>query len=413
MQILEVGGCVRDRIMDVTPKDIDRVVVGASPKEMLDLGMKQVGADFPVFLDPVYGDEYALARSETKTGEGYGGFSYEWEGVSLQEDLSRRDLTINAIAYEPLLGQYHDYHGGMSDICNKILRHTSEAFAEDPVRVLRIGRFLARFGDDWAVAPETYALCQKVAWKEFDSLTAERVWLETQKALSEPHPWLFFEFLYMLDYVWFKELFALKSIPQPITHHPENCTFDHVMLCLKQGVGANASPRELFAILCHDLGKAPCWNERGNLHGHEETGVGYVEALCNRLKVPSSYRDLAIKVCENHQRSHRAIAMKPKSVHNLFKKLDCIRRPEVLDSFNLCNYADASGRLGMEGKIYPQAHYLDLCLAAVQKVNKQDVINHLKEENRNGKIIGEAIRSAEIAAIRGVKNKWQKKTTLG
>ncbi len=186
--------------------------------------------------------------------------------------------------------------------------------------------------------------------------------------------------------------------------------FYHTMLALKQGVKVNASPRELFAILCHDLGKAPCWNERGNLHGHEEAGVQYVEALCDRLKVPSEYRDLAVKVCENHQRSHRALDMKPKSIHNLFKKLDCIRRPQVLDSFNLCNYADASGRLGFESKLYPQAHYLDKCLEAVQKVNKRGVIHNLKEENRTGKVIGEAIRSAEIAAIREVKREWEEQT---
>ncbi len=222
MKIYAVGGQVRDDLLGNCPRDKDFVVTGSTPSEMLRLGFRQVGNSFPVFLHPETGDEYALARSEKKEGEGYSGFSCVWEGVTLDEDLLRRDLTINSMAREIHAGKLHDPFNAVEDIENKILRHTSEAFSEDPVRALRIARFLARYGDDWTVAPETYALCQKVAWKEFDSLTAERVWLETQKALTEPHPWKFFEFLYMLDFHWFKELWALKGIPQPITHHPES-----------------------------------------------------------------------------------------------------------------------------------------------------------------------------------------------
>ncbi len=405
MQTYLAGGAVRDLLMEAPSKDKDYVVVGETPETMLQQGFKQVGADFPVFLHPISGDEYALARIESKEGTGYNGFSSEWEGVSLEQDLSRRDLTINSMAMGE--GEIIDPFNGKQDIEDKMLRHTSEAFSEDPVRVLRIARFLARFGEEWTVAPETYALCQKVAWKEFEHLTAERVFKELDKALSEPHPWLFFEFLDMLDFHWFKELWDLKGIPQPITHHPENCTFEHVILCLKQGVKAGASIEELFAILCHDLGKAPCWKERGNLHGHEETGVAFVETLCDRLKVPSSYRELAVKVCENHQRGHKALDMKPKSIHNLFKKLDCIRKPKVFDSFLVCNVADARGREGLESKPYPQMMYLQECLDAVHKVDTKSIAEKCVEKGLTGSKIGDSIRIEQINAIRGVKNKWK------
>jgi tRNA nucleotidyltransferase (CCA-adding enzyme) len=400
-----VGGAVRDYMLGVTPKDKDYVVVGSSPDEMLSLDYTQVGADFPVFLHPETKEEYALARSEKKIGEGYGGFESEWEGVTLEEDLSRRDLTINSMALDSWDDMVDPYNG-LRDVRDKILRHTSEAFSEDPVRVLRIARLLARFGDEWTVAPETYALCQKVAWKEFSSLTAERVFKEMDKALSEPYPWLFFEFLYMLDFHWFKELWDLKGIPQPTTHHPENETFVHIMLCLKQGKSIELSNAELFAILCHDFGKAPCWKERGNLHGHEETGLPYVNAFCDRLKVPNDYRTLALKVCEHHQRGHRALDMRPKSVHKLLKELDCIRNPHNLTMFVNCNWADATGRTGYENKDYKGKTYLLECLEAVQDVDTAPIIKDCTEKGLTGDKIGDRIRSAQISAIREVKNKW-------
>lgn len=221
MEYYLVGGAVRDKLLHLECKDKDYVVIGETPKSMGEKGFKQVGADFPVFLHPESKEEYALARTEKKEYAGYCGFTSNWEGVTLEQDLVRRDLTINAMAMTEC-GNLIDPYNGKSDLNNKILRHVSDAFAEDPVRVLRIGRFLARYGDDWTVADDTYALCQKIAWSEFKSLTAERVWLETVKALSEPNPWLYFEFLYMLDTVWFKELWGLKGIPQPSTHHPES-----------------------------------------------------------------------------------------------------------------------------------------------------------------------------------------------
>ncbi len=407
-----VGGRCRDVLISridctqLPEGDLDYVVVGSSPEEMISLGYTQVGNSFPVFLHPETKCEYALARKEQKDGVGYKGFSYQWENVTLEEDLERRDLTINSMAWGPDF-EIIDPFNGRADIANKTLRHTSDAFADDPVRVLRIARFLAKFGPEWTVAPETYALCQKVAWAEFKNLTAERVFLEMNKALSEPHPWLFFEFLYMLDYVWFKELFDLKGIPQPTTHHPENCTFDHVMLCLKQGVKFNASPRELYAILCHDLGKSPCWKEQGNLHGHEDTGIPYVEEISRRLKVPNDYKTLAVNVCKYHQRSHKAFELRPNKIHNLLVGMGGIDNAEELYSFSLCNRADATGRTGLEEKEYKQDSYLLGCAVACNRVDTKKISSACLAKGQTGKIIGDAIRVAQIDAIRGVKNKWK------
>lgn len=402
MLVAKVGGCVRDALLGITPKDIDYVVVGSSPQEMLQQGYKQVGSGFPVFLRPLTGEEYALARRETKAGEGYTGFSYEYAEVTLEEDLLRRDLTINAMALTP--AGLVDPYGGQCDLENKILRHTSEAFSEDPVRVLRVARFLARFGQEWAVAPETYALCQKVAWQEFDTLTPERVWLEVCKALQEPHPHLFFEFLYMLDFVWLKEVFAMVGIPQPLKHHPENCTFTHVMMCLQQAVQLEATAEERFAVLCHDFGKPLCWNTRRNLHGHEETGLQAVEDFCDRLKVPTSYRKQALAVCKWHQYGHKILDVQPKKVYKLFYGLKCLRDTKALESFLTCNIADARGRKGFSDREYPQADYLRECLAAAQQVDTKAIANEAKLAGAFGEAVGERIRVAQINAIRHVKN---------
>jgi len=412
MKVFLVGGFCRDILITrltgqpVVPTDRDYVVVGSSPEEMLSLGYKQVGADFPVFLAPEDGTEHALARKETKDGSGYGGFKYEWEGVTLTEDLYRRDLTINSIAWGSDFNSI-DPFGGIEDIKAKTLRHTSQAFAEDPVRVLRVARLLAKLGPEWTVAPETYALCQKVAWAEFKHLTAERVFKEMDKALGEKHPELFFEFLYMLDYVWFKELFALKGVPQPTQHHPENCTFKHIMLCLKQGVKLGASQEELYAILCHDLGKAVCWTERGNLHGHEDTGLPLVNAMSDRLKVPNKYRDLALKVCKWHQYAHTVLNIQPKKVHKLLSGLGCIKSCGLLSSFIKCCTSDALGRTGLEDRPYKQADYLVDCCIAVQQVDSKRISRDCLEREKTGVEIGEEIRVAQINAIRGVKNQWK------
>lgn len=407
MKIYKVGGCVRDHLLGWEPKDTDYVVVGSSPAEMRSLGYKQVGADFPVFLHPETNDEYALARTEKKTYTGYCGFTSNWEGVTLEEDLSRRDLTINSMAMDDD-GNIIDPFNGQRDLKYKRLRHTSEAFSEDPVRVLRLARFHARLGSEWSVSAATFHLCTDLARSEFSSLTKERVWAETQKTLSEPHPELYFKFLRSVgEHHWFQELWDQYDIPQPIAHHPENWVFKHTMLCLQQGVRAGATPEEMFAILCHDLGKPPCWKERGNLHGHEDTGIPYVEALCDRLGVPKSYRNLAIKVCKWHQYGHRILDVQPKKVHKLFKGLDCIKNPSILDSFLVCNVADARGRTGFEDRDYPQARYLEACLGAVLEVDTKAVAKEAMEAGAKKEAIGERIRIAQINAIRGIKNGWE------
>lgn len=411
MECYVVGGFVRDLVLsrmigtDTLPKDKDFVVVGESPESMLALGFKQVGADFPVFLHPETGDEYALARKETKDGEGYCGFKYEWEGVTLEEDLGRRDLTINAMAYGSDF-EIIDPYNGLQDLENQTLRHVSDAFAEDPVRVLRVARFLAGFGPEWKVAPETYEMCQQIAWKEFHTLTAERVFKEMEKAFNEAYPWLFFEFLYMLDYTWFKEVFDLMGVPQPVKWHPENCTFKHIMLCLQQAVRLRATPEELYAVLCHDLGKAPCFEKRRKHWGHEEEGVPYVEAISDRLKVPTKFRSLAIKVCRNHLLCHRALQLNPKRVYKLFSDLNCLKDMSMLKSFIKCCKADARGRPGSEDIYYNSEDYLTECLEAVQAVNAKEIAEREMKRGRVGKAIGDAIRVVQVNAIKEVKEKW-------
>jgi len=398
-----VGGFVRDTLMGLYPNDHDYVVVGSTPEGMLSLGFKQVGADFPVFLN-YRGDEYALARTERKTGSGYGGFDCEWEGVTLEEDLSRRDLTINSIAKDEE-GNLIDPFNGQQDIRDKVLRHTSDAFAEDPVRVLRVARFLARFGPEWSVAPETKSLCIRVWAQDSWHLTKERVFKEMEKALSEPHPHLFFEFLSEFDLWWFPSLWIEKGVPQPPEHHPEGDVFTHTMLCLQEGVKLRASDREQFAILCHDLGKPVCWEARGNLHGHEKAGLPHVEALCDKLGVPKAWRDLALKVCEWHQYSHKILDVAPKKVHKLIKALDCVRKPDILHSFLKCNIADARGRTEkFHDRPYPQADYLRECLSVVREVDCGAIWTRTLREGKSVELRQEAIRVAQIYAIRGVKN---------
>jgi tRNA nucleotidyltransferase (CCA-adding enzyme) len=408
MDWYRVGGCVRDELMGVTSKDIDYVVVGSNPQEMKEAGYVQVGADFPVFLHPVTKEEYALARTERKEYAGYCGFTTCWEGVSLRQDLERRDLTINSMAMDEE-GNVIDPFGGLLDIENKVLRHTSHAFVEDPVRVLRIARFLARFGPEWKVHGATASLCSYLVNSEdFKHLTAERVFKEMEKALSEPWPEEFFKFLRQLnpEMTWFKELFDLWEIPQPEAHHPEIWTFRHTMMCLQAGVGFYATPRELFAILCHDFGKAPCWRQRGNLHGHEEEGLPYIEAFCDRLKVPKTWRELALKVCKWHQYGHKIQEVRPKKVHKFLVGVDGIKRPGLLNSFILCNYADARGRLGFEQREYLQGIYIQQCAQAARSVNCGRIATRCIAEGKTPQQIGDAIRIEQINAIRRYKNSW-------
>lgn len=438
MKVFLVGGAVRDLVMGKTPQDLDFVVVGASPEKMVEMGFTQVGADFPVFLHPVTGDEFALARTERKVGAGYNGFTCEWEGVTIEEDLSRRDLTMNAMAIqvpdwivsnedfgqealtgfsrmEVMLGKVIDPFGGQEDIKNHLIRHVSDAFAEDPLRVLRIGRFLARLGTPWTVHKDTVAMVGEMAFRgQLQELTAERIWKETSRALMENHPAHFFQWCRWLEI--FPEVSDLHGVAQRADHHPEIDTFVHVMMCLSESVKAGLSLEERFAVLCHDLGKRPAFDMlQGNLHGHEEMGVALVEQLCDRIKVPNDCRQLAKIVAEHHTRVHRAFDQTPKKLMKVFEVTDAFRKPERFESFLKCCEADARGRLGFENREYPQADFLRKCLEAAAAVDtkaiNQKILDRRKAfeaENGHedprpvGPMIGEAIRVERINSIRQV-----------
>lgn len=405
MKTYLVGGCVRDKLLGIEPKDFDYVVVGSTPDELLSLGFKQVGADFPVFLHPKTKEEYALARTEKKNGVGYQGFNCDFNpSVTLQEDLARRDLTINAIAMDAD-GQVFDYFNGKEDIANKILRHTTNAFSDDPLRVLRVGRFLARFGPDWSVADETQQLINQMINRGcLTELTPERVFIEVEKALSEPYSYLFFDFL--KDSGLFEEYYNGVGISQPVQHHPEGDVYNHQQLCLKVAGDLSASPIVKFAVMCHDFGKAECYIKNGNLHGHEELGTKHVSCFCDKLKTPKAYKELAIMVCEWHTHAHKVFEMKPKSLMKLFERTNAITKTDRFRLFLDACEIDAKGRLEKENTGYPNKQFIIDCLDAVKSVDTKDISATLlikyADRKDKGLLIGEAIRVARIDAIRSV-----------
>ena len=339
MRMFQVGGCVRDREMGVWPKDVDYVVTGVTEAEFLashPFGetFEKVGAEFPVYLD-TQGREWALARRERKNGTGYHGFEVEFgPEVTLEEDLSRRDLTINAMAMEVFndgktrLVHVVDPFGGREDLKNKVLRHTSEAFQDDPVRVLRLARFRARFGADWTVAPETVALVSQMAKKGvLNELTAERVWKELSRAMMEPQPRLFFDTLMECDalHVLFPEVYRLKTALESRRWHPEGDAYEHTMLVLTQASQYD-SLEVRMAALVHDFGKG--LTPRSDLpkhYGHEVTGVNVVENFCNRLTVPSKMRDRLMKVTRFHMHMHKLDTLNPKTFVHMFMDMDAFR----------------------------------------------------------------------------------------
>ncbi|MDX1392236.1 MAG: multifunctional CCA addition/repair protein, partial [Rheinheimera sp.] len=361
MQRYLVGGAVRDSLLGYPFHERDWVVVGATPQQMLDLGYQQVGKDFPVFLHPHSKEEHALARTERKSGKGYTGFTvYAAPDVTLEQDLLRRDLTINAIAQADD-GTLIDPFGGVSDIHNKVLRHVSAAFAEDPLRVLRVARFYARYAHlGFTVASETRQLMQELS-TELDTLPPERVWQETAKALSEQTPQAYFDMLHQTGAlpVLMPELAALWGVPQPVQWHPEIDTGVHTLMVLAQAALLTKRLDIRFAALVHDLGKgatkAELWPAH---HGHEHSGLPLIKQLCQRLRVPNDCRDLALLVCEYHQLIHRAQQLKSSTVLKLFDAIDLWRKPERLDAILLCCTADLRGRTGFEQAAYPQADYL-------------------------------------------------------
>lgn len=401
MQIYLVGGAVRDKLLGLPIKERDWVVVGARVEDMQALGYKAVGKDFPVFLHPETNEEYALARTERKTAAGYHGFSiHAAPDVILEEDLKRRDLTINALA-EDRAGKLIDPYGGRRDLEQRILRHVSPAFAEDPVRILRVARFAARYKHlGFRVADETFALLRSmVEAGEVDALVAERVWQELVKALGEDTPAEFFEVLRACGALarLFPEIDRLYGVPQPPQYHPEVDTGIHTMLVLNQAARLSPDPQVRFAALTHDLGKGATPREQWPSHrGHEKRGTGMVEALCDRLKAPNVYRALAGHVARYHLHCHRAQELRPATMLKVLEALDAFRRPERFEQFLTACEADWRGRAGLEKRLYPQA---DLFRAVWQAAIAVDV-KALAERGLAGDQIASRLREKRIAAIK-------------
>ena len=400
MQTYLVGGAVRDRLLGLPVAERDWVVVGGSADELEALGYTRVGRSFPVFLHPDTKEEHAMARTETKTGPGYRGFDvHADEHVTLEEDLSRRDLTINAIA-EDEVGELIDPYGGQRDIEARALRHVTDAFREDPVRILRVARFAARFADlGFTVAPETLELMRTmVTAGEADALVPERVWRETERALMEARPDVFLTVLRETGAlaIIYPELDALFGVPQPERWHPEIDTGIHVLMCLRIAAQTDASGPARFAVLMHDLGKGTTPADMLPRHvGHEERGVSLIKSLCERIGVPNRYRNLAIHVARYHGMCHRAAELKPKTILKVLEAVDAFRRPETLDEFLIACEADARGRAGLEDRPYPQAMLMRAARDAAAVVNAAA----LSKEGLQGPAIGEAIRQARTAAI--------------
>jgi len=400
MQTYLVGGAVRDRLLGLPVRERDWVVVGATAGELEALGYRRVGRTFPVFLHPETNEEYAMARTETKTGPGYRGFEVRAnEHVTLDEDLGRRDLTINAIA-EDGHGGLIDPYGGHRDLKAGVLRHVTDAFREDPVRILRVARFAARFADrGFTVADETLELMRAmVAAGEADALVAERVWRETERALGEARPDVFVAVLREVGALAavYPELDALFGVPQPERWHPEIDTGIHLLMTLRAAAQLDATTTARFAVMVHDLGKGTTPAAILPKHiGHEERGVELIEALCERIGAPNRYRDLAVHVARYHGVCHRASELRSKTILKVLDALDAFRRPERLDEFLVACEADARGRKGREHEPYPQAQVFRSARDAAAAINAATV----RVEGVEGPAVGEAIRRARIAAI--------------
>ena len=415
MKVYLVGGAVRDQLLGLPVKDRDWIVVGAAPTTLLSLGYQQVGKDFPVFLNPKTKEEYALARTERKSSAGYTGFICDFSPtITLEQDLIRRDLTINAMA-QSKDGEIIDPYGGKQDLENRILRHISPSFSEDPLRVLRVARFAARYHSlGFKIASETLALMAELAQSgELQHLTAERVWLETEKALNEKNPEIYFETLHKTGVlrVLFPEINALYGVPNPVKHHPEVDSFIHTMLVLKRAVNLTENNPILnksavrFAAICHDLGKALTpQNILPHHYGHEQAGIKPTRTLCKRLKVPSYFQELAELTCEFHSHIHKAFELRAETVITLFNRFDVWRKPQRFQEFLQVCLADTRGRTGFENKDYPQIDYINQLLHSANEVDVQQVIadGFEKQEIRN------ELMKRRILAVKQTKANYQK-----
>lgn len=404
MQIYKVGGAVRDRLLGIPFSDTDWVVVGASADEMLAQGYRPVGADFPVFLHPKTGEEYALARTERKSGRGYGGFTfYASPDVTLEEDLIRRDLTINAMA-EDDDGQVIDPYHGQEDLEARLLRHVSPAFAEDPLRVLRVARFAARYAPlGFSVAPETLALMRELSESgELEALTAERSWKEISRALMESRPDVFIQVLRNCGAlaVLMPEVDALFGVPQPPQHHPEVDTGEHVLAVLRECAKHDQPLSVRWACLVHDVGKGETREEEWpKHHAHEHLGLPLIDAINARFKVPRDCQELARLVGEYHTHCHRALELRPNTLLELLQSFDVYRRPQRFEEFIAACEMDAHGRHGLEERAYPQADYLRGAAQAARAVAVQPLL----EKGYKGAELGEALKRERLAALKAYK----------
>lgn len=410
MKTYLVGGAVRDELLKYPVKERDWVVVGATPQTLRDQGFTQVGKDFPVFLHPKTKEEYALARTERKKGHGYTGFETQYDpNVTLEEDLLRRDLTINAIARDDD-GTLVDPYGGSKDLSARVLRHVSSAFTEDPLRVLRVARFAARYAHlDFTVAEETMALMSDiVAQGELGYLPTERIWVEAERALRERDPQVFVEVLRQCGAlkVLLPEVDALFGVPQKATYHPEIDTGVHTMMVLKQAAllsrrglhttetAESGSSTVVFAALTHDLGKGITPSDVLPSHrGHERAGLPLVENVCERLKVPNAHRQLALTVCEYHLHMHRVRELRGDTLLKLLEATGALRQPDRFENYLMACEADSRGREGLEDKDYPQAEYLRQARDIAAAVTAADLPSlNSKNTKLEGKAIGEALR---------------------
>ena len=405
MKVYLVGGAVRDKLLNRTVAERDWVVVGETPESMLQQGFKPVGKDFPVFLHPATREEYALARTERKTSHGYTGFAVHTDpNVTLEQDLLRRDLTINAMAMTPA-GELIDPYHGQRDLEQRVFRHVSPAFGEDPVRLLRLARFAARYQElGFTLAKETRdLLIGMVTAGEVDYLVPERVWAELVKALKEPTPSAFFYALKDCGALAkiFPEIDALFGVPQPAQYHPEIDTGVHSLMVLDQAALLSNDTEVRFAALVHDLGKA--LSPKDNLphhHGHEQEGLSVLSKMCNRLRVPRSYKTLAIHVMQYHTHCHKAMELRSGTMTDLLTTLGVHKPQHKFNEFLLACEADARGRTGFEDRPYPQA---DLLRTAAKAIAELDITPVL-DSGLRGEFIGEAIRRLRIKAVLDVIN---------
>ena len=399
MQIYLVGGAVRDEQLGIPQVERDWCVVGATPEELTDLGYRQVGRDFPVFLHPESGEEYALARTERKTAPGYHGFAFDYSRrVTIEEDLQRRDLTINAIAKDQD-DNLVDPYGGVDDIKRRVLRHVSEAFGEDPVRILRVAKFAARLTPHgFTIAPETMQLMQQMVLDgEVDALVPDRVWKETEAALRGHNIRVYFEVLRECGAlrVLLPEVDALFGVPQPENWHPEIDTGLHVMMVLEQAEALSNDLDVRYAALTHDLGKGNTPKSKLPSHpGHEIRGCELIKRISARLPVPNGCRDLALLVAEFHTHCHRALELRARTILKVLERTDAFRRPARFERFLVTCEADARGRAGLENRRYPQADYLRRAFESASAIDASAIA-----KQHEGQKIPRAIRRARLKAI--------------